>query len=80
MFWNDWWIGDGPFIGRFLPQFSMVTDPDIHVAQAFEDNQWVIRFRRNLSTDELGQWRLLMLELQAITPSQVQDTLLGKQL
>jgi hypothetical protein len=52
----------------------MVADPDIQVTQAYEDNQWVIRFRRNLSSEDLGQWQLLMLELRANIPSQDPDS------
>jgi hypothetical protein len=32
MFWNDWWLGDGPLSGRFPRLFSMVIDPDLRVA------------------------------------------------
>jgi hypothetical protein len=63
-----------PLNARFPCLFNMVADPNILVAQAYEDNQWVIRFRRNLSSEELGQWQLLMLELRANTPSQDPDS------
>jgi hypothetical protein len=74
LFWIDWWIGEAPLNARFPWLFSIAADPDMRVNQAFVNHVWVIRFRRNLSNEDLGQWRALMLEITPESNSQEPDS------
>jgi hypothetical protein len=74
LFWTYWWIGEAPLRARFPRFFCIATDPDIRVIQAFLNNHWVVGFRRNLSSDDLGHWQMLMMELQPESPSQDRDS------
>jgi hypothetical protein len=53
--------------------FSICSDPDLLVSQAYEEDGWHIFFIRNFGELEFAQWERLVEELEDLEPMEEPD-------
>ena len=55
-FWHDNWLGDCPLKIKFYRLFQITSEPDLEVAKARVNGQWLIQFRRELDETRRDEW------------------------
>jgi hypothetical protein len=58
-FWLDWWVGAAPLKDCFPNLFAICEDQNVLVAQAFVNDELVVRLRHSLEPQGMAQWREL---------------------
>ena len=64
MFWEDTWKGDTPIKIQFPDLYKMCANPRASVADCWDGENWIIPFRRSLTTTEKDDLDKLLLWLQ----------------
>ena len=55
-FWEDCWTGEVPVAVSHAHLFRMVRDPGCSVSDCWDEGEWVMDFRRSLTTEEYNNW------------------------
>jgi hypothetical protein len=71
--WHDYWLGDCPLKVRFHNLYQIAVNPDIEVAQAYDQRQWSISFRRQLNDSLREDWQDLQDMLSVVQWSEGTD-------
>jgi hypothetical protein len=66
-FWDDTWIGGCPLRIHFPTLFQSTVNPELSVADAHKDGQWMIEFRRQIVGTMSEEWHQLQDMLADIT-------------
>lgn len=53
--------------------FQIATQPDLEVAEAFEEGQWCLEFRRQLNGNLGEEWTNLQEQLNGVALSEDRD-------
>ena len=63
-FWHDCWLHEVPLKIYYEDLYRMVSHPGCVVGDCWVDQDWVVQFRRALSSEEFQRWTMLYDELQ----------------
>lgn len=76
-FWRDVWLGECPLQVSYPRLFSICHDQEISVHTAAE-LEWNLSYRRSFGTLEMEEWRDLMVRLDNVTLSEIEDKVTWK--
>jgi hypothetical protein len=55
-FWEDCWAREVPLAVSHEQLFRMVRDPHCSVSDCWDEGEWVMDFRRSLTSEEYNNW------------------------
>jgi len=67
-FWEDCWAKEVPLGISHENLFRMVRNPHCSVSECWEEDEWVMDFRRSLTVQEYNSWIDLTNSLQGCNP------------
>ena len=68
-------LGDCPIKTNYYSLFQITSDPDLEVAKAWVNGQWVIQFRRELDDTRRNEWAELQMLLGEIQLNEGTDNI-----
>lgn len=72
-FWDDTWVGGCPLRIYFPTLFQSTVNPELSVADAHKDGQWMIEFRRQIVGTMSEEWHQLQDMLADIILTEGRD-------
>jgi len=72
-FWNNAWIGETALKIQFPDILNICSISNITVAEAFNNADWQIQYRRGLIVAKVNQWEDLWETISNIHPAEGQQ-------